>query len=86
VTTYRGFNITAYRYRRYLRLSLAAPLIFVVVMVAITLGVGRLIKPLLLGYLLALGYIALAAADTWEQRRERSERAEGALPEGTLAK
>ena len=72
--------------RRYMRLSLAAPVVFLVVMVAIPLGVGRLINPLLLGYLLALGYIALAAADTWEQRRERSEVAEGALPEGTPAK
>ena len=72
--------------RRYMRLSLAAPVVFLVVMVAIPLGVGRLINPLLLGYLLALGYIALAAADTWKQMRERSERAEGALPEGTPAK
>ena len=72
--------------RRYMRLSLATPVVFLVVMVSIPLGVGRLINPLLLGYLLALGYIALAAADAWEQVRERSERVEGAVPDGTAAK
>ena len=79
-------NLSSSDLRRYLRLSLAAPAVFLVVMLATLLGVGRLINPLVLGYLLALGYIALAAADTWEQMRERSERAEGALPEGTPAK
>lgn len=72
--------------RLYLRLSLAAPVVFLVLMVLIALGVGRLINPLVLGYLLALGYIAFAGANTWEQRREGSETAEAARPEGTPAR
>jgi uncharacterized membrane protein len=72
--------------RLYLRLSLAAPVVFLVLMALIVLGAGRLINPLLLGYLLALGYIAFAGANTWEQRREGSEAAEGARSEGAPAK
>jgi uncharacterized membrane protein len=81
-----GEELSSRDLRPYLRLSLAAPVVFLVVMALIPLGVGRLINPLLLGYLLALCYIALAAADTWEQRRERLEAAEGARGEGAAAK
>jgi len=72
--------------RLYLRLSLAAPVVFLALMALIALGVGRLINPLVLGYLLALGYIAFAGANTWDQRREGSEAAEGEEPEDTPAK
>jgi hypothetical protein len=48
--------------------------------------VPALINPLVLGYLLALGYITLAGADTWEQMRERTELSEGARVEGAAAK
>ena len=81
-----GEDLSSRDLRRYLRLSLLAPVIFLVVMALIPLGVGRLINPLLLGYLLALVYIALAVTDTWEQRRERTEAAEGARVEGAAAK
>ena len=47
---------------------------------------NRLINPLVLSYLLALGYIALAALNTWEQRREVSEADAGVRPEDTPAK
>jgi uncharacterized membrane protein len=81
-----GEDLSSRDLRRYLHLSLLAPVIFLVVMALIPLGVGRQINPLLLGYLLALVYIALAVTDTWEQRRERTEAAEGARVEGAAAK
>lgn len=72
--------------RLYLLRSLAAPVVFLVLMVLVPLGVNRLINPLLLAYILALGYIALAGRlDTWEQRQEESEAAEGVGPENTPA-
>ncbi len=79
-------NLSSRTLRRYLRLSLVAPVVSLVVMALIPLGVGRLINPLLLGYLLALFYIALAVADAWEHRRERTEAVEGARVEGAAAK
>jgi uncharacterized membrane protein len=79
-------DLSSHDLRLYLRLSLAAPVVFLIVMVSIALGVGRLINPLLMGYLLALGYIAFAGANTWEQRREGPDGAGGVLPEGTKAK
>ena len=72
--------------RGYLRLSLVAPVVLLVVMALIPLGIGRLINPLLLGYLLELVYIALAVADAWEHRGGRTEALEGARVEGVAAK
>jgi uncharacterized membrane protein len=73
--------------RIYLLRSLAAPVVFLMLMALVALGLNRLINPLVLAYLLALGYIALAGRlTTWEQRREVSEAAEGARPEGAPAK
>jgi uncharacterized membrane protein len=79
-------DLSSHDLRLYLHLSLAAPVLFLALMALIALGMGRLINPLVLGYLLALGYIAFAGANTWEQRREVSEVAEGARPEGSPAK
>ncbi|MDQ3863785.1 MAG: TMEM175 family protein, partial [Actinomycetota bacterium] len=45
--------------RHYHRIALSAPASFLVMMGLIAAGVGRLINPLLLGYVLAFGYIAL---------------------------
>jgi uncharacterized membrane protein len=73
--------------RLYLLRSLAAPVVFLMLMALVALGLNRLINPLVLAYLLALGYIALAGRlNTWEQRREVSEAAEGARPEDAPAK
>ena len=72
--------------RGYLRLSLVAPVVLLVVMALIPLGIGRLINPLLLGYLLELVYIALAVAEEWEHRGGRTEALEGARVEGVAAK
>jgi uncharacterized membrane protein len=60
--------------RLHLRLSLAAPMVFLLMMILIATGVGRLINPLImLGYLVALGYIVFAGHDPGTQRQERSE-------------
>jgi uncharacterized membrane protein len=73
--------------RLYLLRSLAAPAIFLVLMVLVPLGLNRLINPLLFAFLLALGYIALAGRlRTWELRREASEAAEEAKSEGSPPK
>jgi hypothetical protein len=65
----------------------AAPVVFITLMALTALGVGRLINPLLLTYLLALVYIALSSRRyTWEGRREAFEAVEGASPESTPEK
>ena len=71
----------------YLRNSLAAPVVFVILMALIALGVGRLINPLLVTYFLALCYIALSSRRyMWEQRREVFEAVEGTSPESAPEK
>ncbi|MDQ3911731.1 MAG: TMEM175 family protein [Actinomycetota bacterium] len=54
--------------RHYNRLTLAAPVAFLLIMGLIVVGVGRIVNPILLGYLLALGYIILAVYEWWEPR------------------
>ena len=44
-------------------------------MVLIAVGIGRLINPLVLGYLAMLGYILLGVLERWEPRSE--EQVEG---------
>jgi hypothetical protein len=39
-------------------------------MVLITVGIGRLINPLVLGYLSMLGYILVGVLERWEPRVE----------------
>ncbi len=51
----------------------------VVMMVLIAVGIGRLINPLVLGYLSMLGYILVVVFERWEPRVE--EEVEGAKPE-----
>ena len=47
--------------------------------VLIAVGIGRLINPLVLGYLSMLGYILVVVFERWEPRVE--EEVEGAKPE-----
>jgi uncharacterized membrane protein len=52
--------------RHYNLIVLGAPVAILLMMGLITVGIGRLINPLLLGYLLALGYIALGVFEWLE--------------------
>lgn len=61
--------------RHYHRIALDAPASFLLMMGLIAVGVGRLINPLLLGYLLAFGYIALGVFEWLEPRPQVSEEA-----------
>jgi hypothetical protein len=54
------------------------------VMALIALGIGRLINPLLLGYLFLLGFILLGMLEIWEPRSEERE-GQGAPEDGTSA-
>ena len=54
--------------RHYNRLRLGAPVACVAIIVLAMLGIGRWINPLLLGYAVALGYIAAAVSGRWEPR------------------
>src|SRR5919202_2065539 len=66
--------------RRFHLTILVGPVAFsVVMMVLIGVGIGRLINPLVLGYLLMLGYILLGVLERWELRSE--QRAGGVMPE-----
>ncbi len=49
----------------------------VVMMVLITVGIGRLINPLVLGYLSMLGYILVGVLERWEPRLEDLKAVEG---------
>lgn len=71
--------------RRYLRLSLVAPVTFLVLMALIPLGLGQLIEPLLLGYLLALFYIMLSILDWRSPRPTGVDTQEEARQESVLA-
>ncbi len=57
--------------RRFHLNTLAGPVAFsILMMVLITVGIGRLINPLMLGYLSMLGYILLGVFERWEPRLE----------------
>lgn len=67
--------------RHYLRLSFVAPVTFLVLMALIPLGLGRLIEPLLLGYVIALFYVVLSILDWRASRLTEVETLEEARPE-----
>jgi TMEM175 potassium channel family protein len=57
--------------RRYHMTLLVGPVAFPIAMMAlIDVGIGRLINPLLLGYLVMVGYVLLGASVGWEPRLE----------------
>jgi uncharacterized membrane protein len=57
--------------RRFHLTLLTGPVGFsIVMMVLIGVGIGRLINPLVLGYLLMVGYILLGVFEGWEPRSE----------------
>ena len=57
----------------------------ITLMVLIGVGIGRLINPLLLQYLLLVGYILLGVLEGWEPRSEE-RRGQGASEDGASAK
>jgi len=66
--------------RRFHLNILAGPVAFsILMMVLIAVGIGRLINPLVLGYLSMLGYILLGVFERWEPRLE--EQVEGGRSE-----
>jgi uncharacterized membrane protein len=67
--------------RRYLRISLVAPVTLLILMGLIPVGLGQLIEPLLLGYLLALFYVVFSVHDWRPSRPTGSEATEKARPE-----
>ena len=80
-------ELSSHDLRFYLRNSLAAPLILIILMALTALGVGRLIDPLLVVYFLALVYIVLSGLRyTWEERREFFEAAEERSPKSAPEK
>jgi uncharacterized membrane protein len=80
-------ELSSHDLRFYLRNSVAAPVIFIVLMALTALGVGRLIDPLLVVYFLALVYIVLSCLRyTWEERREELEAAEERSPKSAPEK
>jgi uncharacterized membrane protein len=73
-------DLSPHDLRRYLRLSLVAPVIFLILMGLIPVGLGRFIEPLLLGYLVALFYIVFSIHDWRPSRSTGSEAKEKARP------
>jgi uncharacterized membrane protein len=67
--------------RRYLRISLVAPVTFLILMGLIPVGLGELIEPLLRGYLVALFYVVFSIHDWWPSQPTGSEATEKARPE-----
>ena len=68
--------------RRYLRFSLVAPVTFLILMGLIPVGLGQLIEPLLLGYLVALFYVGFSIHDWRPSRPTGLGVPETARPEG----
>jgi uncharacterized membrane protein len=71
--------------RRFHLTLLAGPVVgSIALMVLIGVGIGRLVNPLLLGYLLLVGYVLLGVFEGWEPRVEEER---GGVPEdGASAK
>jgi uncharacterized membrane protein len=68
--------------RRFYLTILLAPVAFILLMILVALGVGQLINPLLLIYLMMLAYIAVAVFEWWQPREATSDAAVGeARPE-----
>jgi uncharacterized membrane protein len=72
--------------RRFNLTLIAGPIVgSLAVMALIALGIGRLINPLLLGYLFLVGYILLGMLEIWEPRSEERG-GQGAPEDGMSAK
>jgi uncharacterized membrane protein len=68
--------------RRFHLTILVGPVAFpIVMMFLIALGIGRLVNPLLLGYLVLVGYILLGVLEGWEPQLEE-RRLQGAPEDG----
>ena len=80
-----SLELSPHDLRRYLRLSLVAPVTFLILMVLIPLGLGQIIEPLLLGYFLVLFYVVMSILD-WRSSRSTGveETLEEAEPESDL--
>jgi len=74
-------ELSAHDLRRYLRISLVAPVTLLILMGLIPVGLGELIEPLLLGYLLALFYVVFSIHDWRPSRPMGTEATEKARPE-----
>lgn len=68
-----SLELSPHDLRRYLRISLVAPVTLLMIMGLITVGLGQLIEPLLLGYLLALFYVVFSIHDWRPSRPTGSE-------------
>jgi uncharacterized membrane protein len=67
--------------RRFYLTILLAPAALILLMILVALGVERLINPLLLIYLMVLGYIAVAVFEWWEPRETAPDAVGEAGPE-----
>ena len=76
-----SLELSPHDLRRYLRISLVAPVTFLILMGLIPMGLGQLIEPLLLGYLIALFYVVFSIHDWRPSRPTRSEATEKTRPE-----
>jgi len=76
-----SLELSSHDLRRYLRISLVAPVTFLILMGLIPMGLGQLIEPLLVGYLLALFYVVFSMHDWRASRPTGSEATEKARPE-----
>jgi hypothetical protein len=56
--------------RTHLNILVERVVFFVLMMVLVGVGIGRLINPLVLGYLAMLGYILVGVFEQWEPRLE----------------
>ena len=54
-------------------------------MVLIALGIGRLVNPMVLGYVALVGYVLLGVLEGWEPRSEK-RREQGASEDGVSAR
>ena len=52
--------------RRHHIISAGVPASILLLMVLVTLGVGRFVNPLLLAYVVAFGYVVLGVLEQWE--------------------
>ena len=69
-----SLELSPHDLRRYLRISLVAPVTLLILMGLIPAGLGQLIEPLLLGYLLALFYVVFSMLD-WRPSRPTASKA-----------
>lgn len=80
-----NLELSSHGLRHYLLISLIAPATFLILMGLIPVGLGQLIEPLLLGYLIALFYVVFSIHDWRPSRSMRLEEMEKTKPESTRA-